>query len=190
MTATSNGNSVAVQSPSSSDVGSPTADSVAALQPDNTDKVQMKKQLGLIEGIAIILGVIFGSGNCILQSVLSFSMSIWNESRVISHNFVSPGIFVSPKGVIKEVNAVGTSLVIWVICGFLSMIGALCYAELGTSIPLSGGDYAYINKAYGGFPAFLYLWDALFIFVWVQILCDPVDLGSMFRIDFICFDLL
>lgn len=72
---------------------------------------------------------------------------------------------MSPKGVIQEVNAVGTSLLIWVACGFLSMIGALCYAELGTSIPISGGDYAYINEAYGGFPSFLYLWDALFIFV-------------------------
>lgn len=80
---------------------------------NNGGKIQMKKQLGLIEGVAIILGIIFGSG-----------------------------IFVSPQGVIKEVNAVGTSLAIWVICGFLSMVGALCYAELGTSIPLSGGDYA------------------------------------------------
>lgn len=100
------------------------------------EKVQMKKQLGLLEGVAIILGIIFGSG-----------------------------IFISPKGVIREVEAVGTSLVIWVLSGLLSMIGALCYAELGTCIPKSGGDYAYIYEAFGSLPAFLYLWDAMMIFV-------------------------
>lgn len=96
---------------------------------DQTIKFELQRHLQLYHGVAIVTGIIIGSG-----------------------------IFVSPVGILKETKSIGFAFVMWIICGVFNMLCALCYAELGTMIPESGGDYIYILRAFGNTAGFVALW--------------------------------
>lgn len=71
---------------------------------------------------------------------------------------VGAGIFRTPSLIAGVSGTEAVMLGAWVIGGLLSIVGALCYAELATTYPQAGGDYNYLRRAYGPRPAFLFAW--------------------------------
>ncbi|NXD96099.1 S7A13 protein, partial [Chaetorhynchus papuensis] len=97
-------------------------------------KMQLKRNIGYFDGVSFIIGSIVGAG-----------------------------IFVSPTGVLKHsLLNVGVALTIWTASGLVSLMGALCYAELGTALPFSGGEYSHIKRGLGSLPAFVFIWTSTF----------------------------
>ncbi|MBW4624880.1 MAG: amino acid permease [Brasilonema octagenarum HA4186-MV1] len=71
---------------------------------------------------------------------------------------VGVGIFKTPALVAANVQSGGIALLAWLLGGGMSLVGALCYAELTTAYPDAGGTYHYLMRAFGRSPAFLFAW--------------------------------
>lgn len=96
---------------------------------------------------------------------LKREMGLMSAINVIISVMIGSGIFVSPTAALKHSGSVGFCLVVWAVCGVISLMGALCFAELGTVVPRSGAEYAYLieafkktNKFWGPLPSFICAW--------------------------------
>ncbi|KAJ8287538.1 hypothetical protein COCON_G00001970 [Conger conger] len=101
---------------------------------DVNEQLKLKRELGLVSAMSLIAGTMIGSG-----------------------------IFMSPQTVLLNIGSPGASLLIWALCGVVAMLGALSYAELGTVIKESGGEFIYILRIYGGAPAFMAAFTYIFL---------------------------
>ncbi|MBY0525757.1 MAG: amino acid permease [Gemmataceae bacterium] len=100
----------------------------------------VKPRLGLFDAVSIMVGIVIGS-------------SIFESAPVIFNSVPSPA----------------WAMAVWVLGGVLSLVGALCYAELASTYPRSGGDYVYLTRAYGPWAGFLFGWAQLAVVITASI---------------------
>ena len=78
---------------------------------------------------------------------------------IVIGTVIGSGIFLVPGSVLRQAGGQpGPALVVWVLGGALSLLGALAYGELGAMNPAAGGLYVYLRDAFGRLTAFLYGW--------------------------------
>ncbi len=100
----------------------------------NNSAPTLRKTLGVFDGVAILIGITIGAG-----------------------------IFSTPQLIAGYFSNFYTIISAWIFAGVFVFLGGLIYAELGTRLPNTGGEYVYLNRAFGPYVGFIFGWAQLFI---------------------------
>lgn len=99
------------------------------------------------------------------DSKLIRQIGLFDATMIMVGIVVGSGIFLSTGIIAASVPSSGLILLAWVVGGLLTLAGAFTYAELGAAMPEAGGQYVYIQKAYGELAAFLFGWIFFFAYM-------------------------
>src|SRR6266536_2241539 len=86
------------------------------------------------------------------------TLSLGDAVGIVVGLVIGAGIFKTPSLVAANTGAEWVMIAVWVAGRVVSVIGALCYAELATAYPHAGGDYHFVGRAFGRELSFLYAW--------------------------------
>jgi len=92
---------------------------------------------------------------------LKKNIGLWSAVSIVIGGIIGAGIFMRPASMAERLGSPVLLLVVWLVGGAVSLVGAMIYAELGTMFPDTGGPYIYLQKTYGDFTAFLYGWSTM-----------------------------
>jgi basic amino acid/polyamine antiporter, APA family len=111
-------------------------------------------------------------------------LRLFDACALVAGTVIGPGIFFVPAALAAQIETPGLLLLAWVCGTALSLLGALCLAELATAFPSAGGPYVYLKSSFGAVTGFLYGWALVSIVqpgsIAVLALVAGEALGSVF----------
>ena len=85
------------------------------------------------------------------------------SGAILAGTVIGTGIFLVPSTMARETGSLAGVFAVWCFGALLTLCGAFAYAELGSSLPEAGGEYAFLRRAYGPLWGFLYGWQQIVI---------------------------
>ena len=95
--------------------------------------------------------------------VFKREMSLFDAMMIVMGAMIGSGIFIVSADIARTVGSPGLLLLVWLITGIVTVIGALSYGELAGMMPHAGGLYVYLREAYGPLIGFLYGWTTFLV---------------------------
>ncbi|WP_298115725.1 APC family permease [Flavobacterium sp.] len=89
---------------------------------------------------------------------LKKELNLVNATSIVAGSMIGSGIFIVTAAMSKDLGSSGWLLFTWFLTGLLTIAAALSYGELAGMMPNAGGQYVYIQRAYGKLVSFLYGW--------------------------------
>jgi APA family basic amino acid/polyamine antiporter len=90
-------------------------------------------------------------------------LGLLDSTMIVAGSMIGSGIFIVSGEIAQRVGSPGWLLVVWIVTGVLTVVGALSYGELAAMMPKAGGQYVYLREAFSPMWGFLYGWTLFLV---------------------------
>ncbi len=90
-------------------------------------------------------------------------LTLLDSTMINVGTMIASAIFIVPATIAMHAQGSALTIIVWVVGGIVSLMGALAIAELGAAMPEAGGQFVYLREAYGPVWGFLYGWGAFMV---------------------------
>lgn len=90
-------------------------------------------------------------------------LGLFDSTMIVAGSMIGSGIFIVSADIARQVNSAWLLLLVWIITGIMTIIGALTFAELAAAMPKAGGVYVFLKEAWSELVGFAYGWTLLLV---------------------------